>query len=358
MTEAASLLETVTALSHAFGTPAYVKGGGGNSSAKNADTVWVKPSGTTLGTLAPGAFVALDRARLARLYDVAPPADPTAREALVKTMMLEAVRPGSAGRPSVEAPLHNAFDAAFVVHTHPPLVNGMTCAVDGRAACARLFPEDLWIDYTDPGYTLSMEVRRQVRAYAADRGRQPDAVFLQNHGVFVAGDTADAIRAAYARVTDALRTAYAATGVATELAVGPNPDTATAEATARRLQDVLGPAAAHVAAGGAFPVPDGPLTPDHIVYARSYPLAGDPTPEAVEAYRRARGMDPWVIVCADGVYGLGAGAVRAGLALELAQDGALVTQLAAAFGGVRYLSDRERDFIENWEVEAYRRKQI
>ncbi|SVB75886.1 uncharacterized protein METZ01_LOCUS228740, partial [marine metagenome] len=42
------------------------------------------------------------------------------------------------------------------------------------------------------------------------------------------------------------------------------------------------------------------------------------------------------------------------LALELAQDGAQVMQLAGAFGGIDYMTDRAREFIENWEVESYR----
>ena len=45
------------------------------------------------------------------------------------------------------------------------------------------------------------------------------------------------------------------------------------------------------------------------------------------------------------------------LALTLALDGALVKRLARAFGGLQYLSDRAREFIENWEVESYRSKQ-
>ncbi len=57
------------------------------------------------------------------------------------------------------------------------------------------------------------------------------------------------------------------------------------------------------------------------------------------------------------MFGVGASATAARLALELAQDGALVQQLAQAFGGLHNLDKRASDFIENWEVEAYRRQQ-
>ena len=49
---------------------------------------------------------------------------------------------------------------------------------------------------------------------------------------------------------------------------------------------------------------------------------------------------------------------EADLALELAQDGALVMQLTEAFGGINYMTDAQREFIENWEVESYRQQQV
>jgi rhamnose utilization protein RhaD (predicted bifunctional aldolase and dehydrogenase) len=59
-----------------------------------------------------------------------------------------------------------------------------------------------------------------------------------------------------------------------------------------------------------------------------------------------------------GVFAVGNTPTKAQLALELARDGALVMQLAAAFGGIQFLTDTARDFVENWEVEAYRQQQM
>ena len=41
-------------------TPDYVRGGGGNTSCKDAATLWVKPSGTTLAGMTPDTFVAVE----------------------------------------------------------------------------------------------------------------------------------------------------------------------------------------------------------------------------------------------------------------------------------------------------------
>ncbi len=347
------LLKQITALSHEFGTADYVKGGGGNTSCKNKTTLWVKPSGTTLAAMTPDRFVAMRRPKILELYAAVPPAEPTAREALVKDLMAGAVDAGSSGRPSVEAPLHDSFDATYVVHTHPALVNGMTCAVNGEQACRQLFPNALWIPYTDPGYTLCMRVRQALA------GSPTRLVFLQNHGVFVAAETPAEIRAQYDIIMNTLRNVYAERGVSVALST----TAADAKADLQEVADCLKAsvyqaAEISLAAGNVFNVPDGPVSPDHIVYAKTFPYMGDMSADSLRAYVLRRGYPPKVLSTPDGVFGVGAGAKDAELALELAADAALVQQLAAAFGGLRFMSEHEWRFIENWEVESYRRQQM
>ena len=347
------ILKTITSLSHEFGNDDFVKGGGGNTSCKTADTLWVKPSGTTLGGLLPETFVAMNRKKINALYAVATPADKSAREELVKNVMADAVMPGSTGRPSVEAPLHNVFDATFVVHTHPAFVNGMTCAKNGETVCAKLFPDALWVGYIDPGYTLCMHVRAEIEKYRAAKGHEPSMLFLENHGVFIAANTADEIRALYTKIMETLKAEYVNAGIATELPVG-----RTDVSASETVKSLLGSDGAFVAVSSLFAFANGPVTPDHIVYSKSYPFTGALTAENIAAFKAKRGYSPRVIVTGKAVYGVGASQKVADLALILAQDGALVQQLAAAFGGLRLMSDAAREFIENWEVESYRAKQM
>ena len=344
-------LAIIVELSHEFGTVDYVKGGGGNTSVKNADTLWVKPSGTTLGGLAEETFVQMNRAKINELYAVETPAESAAREELVKNLMAEAVE-NDAGRPSVEAPLHNVFDAKYVVHTHPALVNGLTCAKDGEAACKRLWPDALWVEYIDPGYTLCMEVRKRIEDYKAANGNEPALLVLQNHGIFVSADTPDEIRALYARVMDALEAEYSTAGISQTLEVSE------ATGTEAELGPVFGADAAFVASSGKFAYAPGPITPDHLVYSKAFPYLGTLDEAGAGAYQAERGYAPKFVVAGDRIYGIGTSQKNADLALELAQDGALVMQLADAFGGVNYMSDAHREFIENWEVESYRQKQV
>jgi len=358
------MLEELVTLCREFGTPDYVKGGGGNGSVKDADTLWIKPSGTTMEGLTADSIVAMDRDRIAVVYEEEPPPGVNQREAWVKDSMLAAVREDSSGRPSVEAPLHNSFEARYVIHTHPPIVNAMVCTAKGEEVCQRLFPDALWMDYVNPGFCLSIAVREAVAGYAAQHGRQPTIVMIENHGIFVSGDTPDEIRATYARVMKALSGEYAAADVQATLPVGPAPSQ---EATDRAMRVMVeaadgtesGPAVAAVRACGPFAVPRGPLTPDHIVYMKSYALiVQDLTPDAIRSFIHVHGYYPYVVSTTEGVYTFGESDKVADLARDLAQDGALIVQLADAFGGVQFMTDVAREFIENWEVESYRKQQI
>ncbi|MDD4024620.1 MAG: class II aldolase/adducin family protein [Kiritimatiellae bacterium] len=353
------LLDAVTRLSHEFGTEEYVKAGGGNTSCKNAETLWIKPSGTTLAGLSSESFVAMDRALLSRLYAARTPEAAAEREELVKNMMAAAVRPETPGRASVEAPLHDSLYARYVVHTHPAEVNGLTCAVGGRSAAAKLLPDALWVPYVDPGYTLCMAVREAVAAYQGARGTQPAVILLENHGVFVAGDTPEAIRESYAGLMGALRGDYREAGLdAGDVKPAGAPSEEASAEWRRILSEGLGGDAAFVAVAGRFEVGCGPISPDHIVYAKAYPFEGALTADNLMAFRELRGYAPRVVVTGNAVLGVGASEKNARLALELALDGAVVRHLAKAFGGIKYLSDRDRGFIENWEVESYRSSQM
>jgi len=351
------ILKTITLLSHAFGTPDYVLAGGGNTSCKNKTTLWVKPSGTTLIALTKEAFIAMDRATLNRLYSVVPPASPAEREELVKNMMAKSVQASTPGRASVEAPLHNALSARFVVHTHPAAVNGLTCALGGKAAAAKLFPDALWVPYVDPGYTLCMVVRKAVQDYKAANGKEPDLLFLENHGVFVCADTPEEIRAIYARVMGTLARVYMELGVDSKVPVGALPLSAVVSRWRATLAEALGEDAAAVVASGRFQVTSGPISPDHIVYAKSYPFEGVLTVDNLRAFKEAHGYAPRIVIMDQAVLGVASTEKNARLALMLAMDGAAVRRLARAFGGLQLLKDASRTFIENWEVEAYRMKQ-
>jgi len=351
-----SLLEILTETTRKFGSDKYVKGGGGNSSAKTKDTIWVKPSGTTMGNITTDKFVALDRAKVLRMDEVSIAGDVKKREALAKDIMAAAVLPDSSGRPSVEAPLHNLLEATYVIHTHPVLVNGMTCAKNGETVCRKLFPKALWMNYIDPGITLYQVVRDEVAEYKKEYGRQPEVIFLKNHGVFVAAGTPERIGEIYDDIFAKLEKEYAEAGVSLSLKEHDiELNTGDIEAfkktfPAAEMQAVIGTK--------SFVNPDGAISPDHIVYMKSFVHKGDISKKSILDFKEKNGYYPKILETPGAVYSIGPNLAGTYLALELAKDGALIKQLAGAFGGINYLDDASREFIENWEVESYRRKQM
>ncbi|MBQ7206534.1 MAG: SDR family NAD(P)-dependent oxidoreductase [Lentisphaeria bacterium] len=351
-------LQKITEISRFYGAnPAYILAGGGNTSFKDDKYLYVKPSGVTLAGITEEDFVKMDRSVIRDCF-AKEFASAEEREDTVKRMMAFAVVNGGK-RPSVEAPMHEILPFTFVVHLHPALVNGMTCANDGKAWCAKLFPEAIWVDYCDPGFFLAKQVFETCKAYKQAHGRDANVIFLQNHGVFVGGNSEEEIKSTYSSIMDKLAARCQEAGVALELA-GTNADGDAVMAFAPVLRGYLAEQgkAVTVTSSAPFAIPRGPLTPDHLVYARAFGLvSSSPEKAEIDAFKAARGYLPRMVEIPDkAVFCAGAKKAAADTVLALARNGALVEQLANAFGGVHYLTDAQRSFIENWEVESYRSK--
>jgi len=354
----AELLNNITVLSHLHGGCEYVKGGGGNTSVKDENTLWVKPSGTTLLGLQPHTFVAMDRKRLSEIYTLKAPTVAAEREKLVLTVMENAKCEDIPARASVEAPLHNIFDARYVVHTHPPMVNGMTCGINGKESCEELFPDALWVDYIDPGYTLCIEVMREIDAYVEKNNSQPKLLFMKNHGVFVAADSVEEMTSLYKDMMAKLNEQYQQKNINLVMASEP------AKANmGEKLQQVLDSyseingSIPSVATGNFLTLPSQPLTPDHIVYMKAKLFSNEPTVENLKAFKEKNGYLPLLLTSDDGFISVGETQASAQLTMTLAMDEAYVLQLSEAFGGIEVMTQEAQDFIINWESEAYRKKQ-
>ena len=155
MEEIKALIE----MSHRYGSdPGFVLAGGGNTSYKTEDTLYVKGSGTALATISESGFVKMDRKKLSAMLEKKYSENEAEREAEVLADMMAAKCAGEeAKRPSVETLLHDLLPYKFVLHVHPALVNGITCARGGEAACRRLFPDAVWVGSTKPGYILAAQ---------------------------------------------------------------------------------------------------------------------------------------------------------------------------------------------------------
>jgi rhamnose utilization protein RhaD (predicted bifunctional aldolase and dehydrogenase) len=360
-------LEALVALSRRYGgDPSWVLAGGGNTSFKDGKRLWVKASGSPLAGIGREGFCEMDRARLDAIWSRKYPDETEARETAALGDLMAARSEGETRRPSVETLMHGFFPAAFVVHTHPTLVNGMTCGARGEALCRELFAEDAaWVPLVDPGYTLALTIKAAVEDFTRRRGRMPALLFMQNHGLLVAGETKEEIdrlsRDVVARLDSRLgrrpdrRIVAVDTGALAlclaRLASLAAPGSLVAQ---RADADIL----AFAASKAAYAPIASAFSPDHIVYAGHEFLHAAGT-EAIDAawkdYRSRNGVDPRVVVVAGlGAFALGPTAAAAETALALFVDACAVAVYSESFGGPLHMAKARIDFIRTWEVERYR----
>ena len=135
-------IEELIEISRKYGKDSrYVIAGGGNTSYKNAEKLWVKASGCALATITEDGFAVLDRKKLNVISEKTYSSDTAAREEEVKNDLAAACITKDR-RPSVETSMHNALEANFIVHLHPTMVNGLMCGQNAEAETQKLFGDD------------------------------------------------------------------------------------------------------------------------------------------------------------------------------------------------------------------------
>lgn len=369
-------IEQLIEISRKYGCDSrYVIAGGGNTSYKSEDKLWVKASGCALATITEDGFAVLDRAKLNLMATKDYSADSATREEEVKNDLAAACITRDR-RPSVETSLHNALSASFVVHLHPTVVNGLMSSVQAEEQTRRLFGgKVLYIPYTDPGYVLFRKVYDSIVEYVAEHGCEPKAILLQNHGAFVGAESPEEVEAVYTELLAAIEkevkeplpegeapvcdcVSEVIPAVRMMLSRGEN--VKTLKVVNNRLVEWF------AASEERFAKVSAPFSPDAIVYCKSkyVYLAAESREELlaqaeqkIEAYKAQNGYAPKVLVIKGiGLVAVGDNAKGCGIVAEVYTDMMKVAWLAQSFGGEHPMTREQIDFIDNWEVENYRRK--
>lgn len=366
-------IDDLIAISRKFGQDSrFVIAGGGNTSYKDENRLWVKASGHALATITEDGFAVLDRTLLNEMGEKAYNEDTAIREEQVKNDLAVACVTKDR-RPSVETSLHNCMGFAFVVHLHPTLVNGLMCSANAEAACGEIFPEALYIEYTDPGYTLFKKVYDRINAYKAANGKEPQVIFLQNHGIFVGGDTTAEIEGIYSEILGKLEAKVAA------LPEGGSEVSPTVTDVIPAIRQMLSRSGRGLKTlkvtknalvdyflDGSREKIAAPFTPDIIVYCKSAYIFIDAesdeeilkqAEEKIEAFAAEKGYTPKVLLIKGvGLVAVGDNSKNAQIITDVFTDAMKVAFYAQSFGGEHPMEKAWIDFIDNWEVENYRRK--
>ena len=350
-------MQELVDLSHRYGCDeAYVLAGGGNTSCKENGVLYIKGSGVQLADIRAEQFVALDFGRLreAARQQGSEDTDDEQGETQALTDMMAARLPGEEDkRPSVETLLHAMFPNRYVMHVHPALVNGMTCGKNGEAACRRLFGGSaVWVERTRPGPMLLRACQKALSKCTDTEGVAPQIVFLQNHGIIVAGDTTPEIDENLGRVVSRLTRYVSNHPDLTDVSWDKNP-VGSLSHTLERLFDRAGAAVAlfcansmvleYVSRPELFRELGKPFTPDHTAYCGGTPLflEADADPSvAFFDYLDKKGHAPKVVaVRGIGFFALGESRKAADNTRLLFLDAMKICVYARAFGGAQPLPD-------------------
>ncbi len=151
--------------------------GGGNTSYKDSDTLYVKGSGWNLIDIEEPGFSPVD---LAVLQEMA------TRDELSDSQMVKeqraALRNSEAPNPSIEAILHAIIPFAYVDHTHTDAIVTISNTPNGKETLQQIYGDNvLLIDYVMPGFILSKEIYAKTRGIDWNR---LEGIILLNHGLF------------------------------------------------------------------------------------------------------------------------------------------------------------------------------
>lgn len=194
--------ETLTKLvciSQAVGNPVeYTQGGGGNTSVKlNDELMAVKASGYKLKQISPcDGYVVVNYKRIKEYYEKVDLSldrdyEKESGEFVKNNIVNMDVDGRKTLRPSVEAGFHSIMKK-FVIHTHPAYANILCCCENGRELTEKIFRDKeysaAWIPYINPGFCLTLKINDAIKISERETGRFPEVIFMENHGLVTTSD--------------------------------------------------------------------------------------------------------------------------------------------------------------------------
>lgn len=347
--------------------PDFLLAGGGNTSFKDEKYVFIKASGFELASIEEDGFVKLNRNILEGISEKEYPTDTNLRERLVLKDLMNSRVSGEAKRPSVESLLHTMLPYKYVIHTHPALVNGLTCSKNGRNLAEKLFNyQCIWIPYTTPGYLLAKLAKTELSEHKNKHKLLPDIIFLENHGLIVGARNLDEVKNIHDFIIKTLKKQIIR-----------EPDFLTVEVSKEEIEKAYNHIRNHPAFkdmhitfknnteiskairnSNSFRKVHSSYTPDHIVYAGPEMLFIENLKSIVDDIDRYNERNDCyskvIAVKMLGVFAAGVKEIASHITMLSFLDALKIAIYAESFGGYKFMDKKQIDFIKNWEVEEFR----
>ena len=360
-----------------------VQGGGGNTSVKTADDkyMYIKASGTALKDMSKSR--GWRRMRLDSVLSIIKDEslaklETHAREIEVVNRLLLACDDNVKGpaRPSVEAHLHGFLDKC-VIHLHPSSVGAFVNAGNGKSMLEKLFKTEaippLWVPYTDPGSTLAKKIAGLVKNYQKQFGKKPQILFLHKHGLFITTGSADtALRLVHKvikRCNSKLRQPKAGRiksvsqdkiknikqCIRRDFLNATGQNTTISYFYDAEIADFMGQKDAKEMLSA------GVLTPDELVYSNGPAMwveqieTADIAKRLTAQIKKGEKHAVAFLVKDTGLF-VASNKKVAQTVRDIVAYSAFIRSNAKRMGGILSLNKRQRDFINRWEAEAFRKK--
>ena len=163
-----------------------VQAGGGNTSFKINNLVFVKSSGCNLTSLDVNKnYVGLDFNEIKRNLKNINNKDKKVREVNSKKIVDENIIFLKNYKPSIETTLH-CLTLKYTVHIHPIQFNYISSLEDCSKILEKIFDNYILIDYFTPGIDVALNLKEKYK--------NQKLIFMKNHGIVVTSDNIDDLK--------------------------------------------------------------------------------------------------------------------------------------------------------------------
>lgn len=321
-----------------------VQAGGGNSSYKiKPDRMAIKASGFQLADIKEDVGYAIVNPEIISNAFLLSKNIDSMTEEDSKAILKEAFIEGA--RPSIETFLHS-ISGKYTLHTHPIVINVLTCRKGGMNVLHEMFPEALIVPYATPGVELAKMYFKKFKEY----GKKVQIVFLQNHGLLVSAETAEDVMnmtdMVVQKIEEYLDVDYSGYHQVTRLygMLGKGIVWRVTDQNVLRMYRTSGS------------MWDNAFCPDCIVFLgkKVYVVNGELDKNDLEQFKQLYG-EPVIIAYKDDLY-INAESVKKALEIQsVLSFSAQVMELNHGYE-CNLLSDQEQNFLLNWDAEKYRKK--
>ena len=334
-----------------------VQAGGGNTSVKFGDQMYIKASGYLLSELTTNVgHTVVNTAKVVAILDdnevLSIHHKKEKDNAASKKLQLAKVSDGS--RPSIETYLH-ALLYKYTLHIHSISVNMFTSHKNWLQKMKELDESALCVQYETPGIELALELKKQMEVYITEFGYLPQVIFLQNHGLIISSDNYEDIERLNEKIVIAAeakagidfscyRDTVKIANCYNEIFQGNDIAYFSEDATITKLLNQIN--AEHLKK---------PFSPDGYVFC-GYTIMtmNEIHPSAFREYKEIYFDKPKIIRYNNRVYILAVDLKKAKMIEDVFKNNLLIANTLGT--NLNFLEGSEISYLGNWEAEKYRQK--